>query len=157
MSRGKQYGDQRQGSRAESHREPVEGTRQRDREPSSRNREPSSRNREPSNRDREPSDRDGKPSGRDRQSRRESRDQSDGRHARHERHSDRNMDLNGGNDATKTDRSVAPCMICFQLHIHAMYCTCDAMLQPSVIRDLAVHPTCCLPAALVPDLSPCTG
>jgi hypothetical protein len=99
MSRGKQYGDQKQGSRAESHREPVEGTRQRDREPSSRNREPSSRNREPFDGDREPSTR-------ERQSRHESRDRSDGRHARHEQHSDRNMDVNGGNDATKSDRLI---------------------------------------------------
>lgn len=104
MSRGNQYGDQRQGSRAESHREPIEGTRQRDREPASRNREPSSRNREPPSRDREPSDRDREPSSRDRQSRHESRDQSDGRHAKHEQHSDRNVDANGGNDATNSDR-----------------------------------------------------
>lgn len=107
LSRGDQYGDQRQGSRAEPHREPVESTRQRDREPSSRNREPSSRNREHSSRDRDPSNRDRDPSSRDRQSRHESRDQSDGRHARHERHSDRNMDMNGDNDATKSDRRPA--------------------------------------------------
>ncbi|DBA88336.1 TPA: hypothetical protein ACH3X2_004838 [Trebouxia sp. C0005] len=97
MSRRKQYGDQGEGSRAESHREPVEGTRHRDREPSSRNREPSDRDRAPSNRDREPSSR-------DRQPHHESRDQSDGRHARHERHGDRNMDVNGGNDTTKSNR-----------------------------------------------------
>ena len=133
MSRGNQYGDQRQGSRAESHREPIEGTRQRDREPTSRNREPSSRNREPpsrdrelSNRDREPSDRDREPSSRDRQSRHESRDQLDGRHAKHERHSDRNVDATGGNDATNSDR---------------LSCTMHAIISAAYTRSLS-HVQC---------------